>query len=216
MKSLSALIFSLCLFSSAISQDNDGARPDRWRGLILAHGTPSDATHLLGEATKDYFGSVYASPIENWLSSQYRSGRNKKTFHNLDFNKPGEGADRVTLSFLNDKLAAIAIYPKQAKGAPAKEALPSIYGVPFEPVTHDMPIFQPGDSSRAPWVYPDCGISCIYGMVAVTPQSFILGDIVGGRLFRVTLISRSLELFAHPFWTAGPLQVRSFQQASRL
>src|SRR5204862_4131673 len=102
-------------------QEQDGAKPDRWRGLILDESAPEDAIKLLGQPKKDGLGNLYVSDIENWLSRKYWSTHNGKAFRNLDYEKPSENINRALLSFLDNKLVGINIYPKNVKGAPTKE-----------------------------------------------------------------------------------------------
>jgi hypothetical protein len=193
MKPIAIFVVLLFCVNIATPQEQDGAKPDRWRGLILDESTTEDAIKLLGQPKKDGLGNLYVSDIENWLSRKYWSTHNGKAFRNLDYEKPSENINRVLLSFLDNKLVGINIYPKNVKGAPTKESLPVIYGIPFEPVQSGTPFFQPGADPHKVLRYPECGIGCLWGIVAVTKTSFVVGGMVGNRLFSITLVSRTLQ-----------------------
>jgi hypothetical protein len=48
--SLLALLFCATV---AVAQQQDGAKPDRWRGLVLDESTAEDAIKVLGQPKKD-------------------------------------------------------------------------------------------------------------------------------------------------------------------
>jgi hypothetical protein len=56
MKSIAILVVLLCCVNITAPQEQDGAKPDRWRGLILDESTPEDAIKLLGQPKKDGLG----------------------------------------------------------------------------------------------------------------------------------------------------------------
>src|SRR6266404_6227667 len=184
------MILAFACVQVAIAQDK--AQADRWHGLVLDQSTPDDAIKTFGQPKKDGPGYVYSSPIQNWLSRQYQY-RGGKVFRNLEYDKPTDSTKKLILHFLNDKLVGINVYFSDKQGVPTKESLPIIYGIPFEPVIGERPFFQPGSDSTHHWAYPECGIGCLYGIVAVTEKSFVIGGMLGNRLLSVTLLSRTLQ-----------------------
>lgn len=212
MKSLSKTISLLVVVSFcahvAMAQEQDGPKPDRWRGLVLNESTTEDAIRILGQPAKDSMNRISAEPINNWLTKK----RKDKIFRTLEFKKP-EGVDKALLYFLDGKLIAIMLNVK--KGI-SPEGLSNIYGIQFQPVVSAFDLaMRPRDFERNqgkiyPKTYPT-----IYHMVAVSEQSFItatIGNVPGfgrvlaqgagipdkpgsfpGRVDFITLISRTLE-----------------------
>jgi hypothetical protein len=52
MKPIAIFVVLLFCVNIAAPQEQDGAKPDRWRGLILDESTPEDAIKLLGQPKK--------------------------------------------------------------------------------------------------------------------------------------------------------------------
>lgn len=212
MKSLPKLISPLVVIffcvSSVVSQEQGGAKPDRWRGLVLGESTPEDAIRILGQPAKDSMNRIFAQPIDNWLTKKHKD----KVFRTLEYKKP-EGIDKAWLYFLDGKLVAIMLDVK--KGI-SPDALGNIYGVEFQPVVGavDLAMFPKNYERNQGRVYPKT-YPTVYHMVAVSERSFVtamVGNVpsFGGALARsmgvpdkpgsfpgrvdfVTLISRTLE-----------------------
>src|ERR1051326_6326609 len=101
MKPLLILLLLTAGPLTALAQD-DSAKPDRWRNLILNESTADDAIQVLGKPSKDSIGQLPTAPLSNWITKRQK----EKIFRTLEFNKP-EGINKAWLFFLNGKLVEI-------------------------------------------------------------------------------------------------------------
>jgi len=202
---------TLLIFFSIITHAQDeGVRPDRWRGLVIDQSSPDDAIKLLGTPAKDKLTSLTTHSVEQWVSKK----RKEKIFRTLEYKKPTEAVEKAWLSFLDNKLVSILLDMKEGTVSP--NALSNIYGVEFRPIIGRADLaFSPRDFERHegkiyPKTYPT-----VYHLAAVSEKTMLTAmignvpslagafgrsmgvpdkpDSFPGKVMFVQLISRTLE-----------------------
>ncbi|MGE0131863.1 MAG: hypothetical protein AB7U82_27585 [Blastocatellales bacterium] len=193
----------LCI-SFALAQE--GAKLDRWRGLVIDEATPEAAIEALGKPSSDKVDRLRVFDVDSkWISKRIE----QKIFRRLEFK--ADGVDKATLSFLDNKLVMIELDPKDK---PDASALARIYGIDFLPRISGFQLaVNPRDYERRegriyPKIYPS-----VFSIVAVTDRVFV-GVLISnagfgaalrgsagipdagampGKVERIQIISRRLE-----------------------
>lgn len=176
MKRAMLVAFLLLWPVAATSQESDGPKPDRWRGLVIDEATPEDAIKALGAPDTDKTDRIRVFDMDSkWISKK----QEQKIFRKLQFKKL-DGFDKAELDFLDGKLAMIELdFDKEIPAA----ALSRIYGIQFTPkVSGFTEAMSPGDFERNqgkvyPKIYPS-----VYYLVAVTERVFV-GSMIANNSF---------------------------------
>jgi hypothetical protein len=121
------LLVWLLLVIPIIAQD-DGPRPDRWRGMVIDESTPDDAIKAFGKPDRDEVGGVRFFYVEGKLLSKRAK---EKTFRTLEWKKL-EGLDGAKLSFREGRLARICLDLSKEKEF-AAASISGIYKLEFRP-----------------------------------------------------------------------------------
>jgi hypothetical protein len=194
--------------SASQAANEEGPRPDRWRGLVLDQSTPTDARNILGDPASDRPDRLFIYHVNKW----FQPGLNKKNLRKIAF-KGVEGFDKVDLYFREDKLVVIQLDPYQ-KIAPT--ALSNIYGTQFNPFVSGFEEamspqqFERNQGKVYPKTFPDSyslvGLSSSSviaaivensGFGSILKQGLGVRDTAGagfpGTVRQIQLISRTLE-----------------------
>lgn len=174
-----AAMLLLCL--PVFAQD-DIAKPDRWRGLVIDEATVDDAERILGKPNSDKVDRALVYNVDRkWISKK----QEEKIFRRLEYKKL-DGFKKVELTFLDSTLALINLEPtKEIEAA----AISRIYSIPFYPkVSGFQEAMFPRDYERNEGrVYPKTYPS-VYHLIAVTERVFV-GVLVGNIGFGAALRS---------------------------
>lgn len=174
MKKLLQLL--LLLTVPALTQETEGPKPDRWRGMIIDESTPEDAIKGLGKPKEDKIDRIRVFDVDSkWISKK----QGEKIFRKLKFEKP-QGFDKAELSFLEGTLVLIDLdFEKEIQAS----SLSRIYGIQFVPkISGFQEGMFPKDYERNEGrVYPKTYPS-VYSLVAVTEKVFI-GSLVANNSF---------------------------------
>jgi hypothetical protein len=204
---MKTLLIIALLTLPLFAQNEDGPKPDRWRGLVIDESTPDDAIKGLGTPKEDKVDRIRIFDVDSkWISKK----QSERIFRKLKFEKP-EGFDTAELSFLDNKLVFIDLdFAKEIEAA----SLSRIYGIQFAPQISGLQegMFPKDYERNEGRVYPK-SYPAVYKLVGVTEKVFIgslvsnsgLGAImragVGardtgdfpGKSARLQIVSRRLE-----------------------
>jgi hypothetical protein len=120
---LAVILTAACMF--AVFAQDEGPKPDRWRGLVIDQSTPEDAIKLLGKPKKDKLEGVRTYPLNKRLTLDH----NSKDVRRLSYEKL-EGMKQADLYFKDGKLVLVEIQPEKKIEA---SAIARIYGITFTP-----------------------------------------------------------------------------------
>lgn len=171
----SILVIAL-VAASVVAQENT-ARPDGWRGLVLDGSTVEDAIRILGQPSKDKDKQrVELVAASEWLGDLEK----QKLFRKLTFKKP-EGFAQATLFFKDNKLVIIELDGKYEfqEGWLDPDALFSLFNADFKPhnkIFGGKRLLPPEEFSRVGDAATK-DFAWYYDMIAVAERSFILADV---------------------------------------
>jgi len=188
MKLLISLILLAFIPSLALSQDpSQDPSTDNLRSLAIDRSTPEEAIKLLGQPHKETINKFVDYDVSSkWLSPTCK----QKVFRYLEY-KNVEGSERVTLTFLEDKLVRISFHPTRR---PDASAISRIYGLVFSPKiaavvdSLDPEGFEKNLGKIFPRSYPP-----IYSIISITPTTFVSAQIDNGGVSSITRNSTAIR-----------------------